>query len=744
MVADLHRRMSAALNAPAADRGHFEFGAGSTLTDGQRTFRFTGYEASDRTPVLTYVTDDTTHRVRWDEACRMLADLAPVGADPGAGPLPIHEPDWRSLPPEKQEECIALARHLRQAITGSPEGNIARARRLGRVDPRFDPVLVPHLSDRLRAKSEELTAMGVRGAAFSSLERKAHHFQRDGIIGLVDRRHGRRKDPLASIDSEVLDAIALTINRSLAQSRYTTRQLIGRARAELEAVGLIDRATNRQIQVAVGELSRGRAMHRVSRSRRTHSNRPTAAYRRLPVSRPGEIVQIDATPADAFVWFPDAGYEHAVILTAIDAYSRQILALRVVPKAITTRDTCLLLWDICKSEVRSAGWPRELQRPHGVPRLVVVDEESSKLLNERGNPGVPHIIGRKQSLRPSAVVVDHGREFDAEHFQSACTRNGIDVIFARPGQATDKGIVESWHATLNVALKTMPGYKGPNPLDHPADAESEARLTCGDLQDALWTWIITIYHERAHAGLRHPDNPRIAMSPNMAFDLFMQVGGHIEAVLDPFAPLLFLSRDERLLQDSGIRVNNRTFQSPSLFDLRERVQRGRGAAALRIPVYYDRWDMTRIYVQEPYTRSWLCVPSTSSGGAATLPFSESITRLAIERTAQGLGPTSDEDLRRCEAEILASFASGKFADRRERRMHALEQTRQAIYAHDLEGWHSDLRDLAFPPEQRFDATSSLEQLPEWSTDTDERDTSADDADLFSNDDPDDQLDGLAV
>ena len=721
----------------AASRRRLRVGAGSVLCDGARTIRITGVERGpDGMLVATVADGEQVRRVRWVDLLAESEWWAPLSAE-SATDADERSAELVALSDQARARVTAMARHLRQASVGSPDGNLPRARALGRVDERYDPRLVPVLLDRLTAKSLELTAAGWPGADVKSLYRKLALLNSHGVAGLIDRRATRHQDVIAAADPEVLDAVSHVVTVNAARAQLSVRKFLALARVELDDRGLSGVVTDHQLRSLVGELTRGRALHRKARSRLTHANRPTGEHRRLHTSRPGELVQIDATPSNVHVWFPDHGWGPAVIMTAIDVYTRQVLALRVIPGAASTRDTALLLWDVCRPVVTSGGWPRHLRRWHGLPTLVAIDAEDTRLPAER--TAAP-VLGRKAAVLPATVVIDHGSEFDAEHFLSACARNGIEVLFARPRTPTDKAIVESWHYTLDQVLRTLPGYKGPNPLDHPVGAEAEAAITAADLQDMLWTWILTVYHDTPHPGLRDVGNPRLAVSPNLAYDRFIELGGALQVPEDPYRVLAFLSRERRVVQDAGIHMHGRVFSHPCLVELRARTQRGVGKKARSVVIAYDRWDLSRIYLQHPLEGHWVCVEAASPSGAVVPPTTETLMRAALRRDRAGQVPPARGELFAREVALLAAWNAGVFADRNDRRLHALEQARQAAYAHDVDDWGPLMRDLAFPalPEQaRLPATAS--PLGEQ----DERDERGlDDEEVFGFDA--DELDGLAL
>lgn len=719
-----------ALAKNANDRSRFTLGRGVVLTDGSSAVRVVGCERIDGGLVVVVETDRTLSRLAFSELCAATPGLTPLIGDAAVSAEP-DDPEWAALPQDVRTSALEMARHLRQILSGSPHGNFQRAQSAGRVDPRYDPRAGRSRRELIHDKSVELKAMGWSGAGESTLARKLKLFEDGGVMALVDRRWLNRGDPIAEAGPQVVAAIGNALAERLAKEHLSSRRLITLARVALNQEGLAVDVTDHQLRLLVGELTRGKALHRTARSRATHSNRPNGVYSAIIATRPGQIVQIDATPSNVHAWFPDAGWSPATILTGIDAYTRQILALRVVAGALTSRDTSLLLWNMCQPVARVGGWPRELRRWHGMPVLVAIDSDQTLLPGERAAGPKEHLIGQKVAALPAMTVIDHGSEFDSEHFQSACSRNGIEVVFARPHVATDKGIVESWHDTLDEALTAIPGYKGANPQDHPRSAESDAALTCADLQDMLWTWILTIYHDRPHEGLRDPANPRIRVSPNIAFDRFIEVGGYIEVPNDPYRLISFLScKPDATIQQDGIRINHHRYNDERVVTLRSRMGAGVGAKTRRVPVYFDRWDMSRVYLLHPFDREWLCIPLATPGGTAVAPFSEAITRAAISDTIHGERPAGTYEIARREVELLAAFSSGVFAERRERRLHALEESRQTALASEIEGWSDEMRDLAFPPQtapdEVLDGYEGAEQ---------------DDAEVFGYGD---ELDGLAL
>jgi hypothetical protein len=397
-------------------------------------------------------------------------------------------------------------------------------------------------------------------------------------------------------------------------------------------------------------------------------------------------------------------------------YSRRIVALRVIAGSPTSRDVGMLLWDMGRPTVTRGGWPYELQLWHGMPRLAVIVRGPSGF-----QPEGPQAIGQKAAVQPTTIVLDHGRENTSLHLISAARHAGIDVMFSPPAAPHTKGVVESWHNALVSIQELLPGFKGARPSNHPSGAEKRAVLTVGDLHDALWEYILTIYDHRTHSGLVDPDNPRVAATPAAIFERYMEIGGWIELPDDPLRLVDFLSVQQCRLQDYGINLHRRIYNSPELIELRGMTQRGTGRQPISLNVHYDRWDVSRIYVRHPTTNRWLCIPRWDPDGLAVPPHSELLSHAAIySHDRDSARRSSPDELHRAEAAFHAAWARGDFEDARMRRMAALEAARAAQYAHDLEDATDEYRELAFPaarpssPERQAPAFEEDDEILDYS------------------------------
>lgn len=292
---------------------------------------------------------------------------------------------------------------------------------------------------------------------------------------------------------------------------------------------LAEELTRHQLSALVGEVSRGLGLHHPAKTRRTEASRPVAVYGTRRVSRPGELVQVDATPTTVAILGPLGVFVPAVILTAIDVYDRWFVALRVCVGAATSRDVCALIAQMGRPTVTRAGYPYELDQWHGIPELVVINDDP-----EGEKTTVDKVIGRKPAIHPSTIVFDHGSENASDHVMRYAAECGIDVVFCPPRRGHAKGIVESVHRMIGDVESTMPIHKGQNVLNRPVDLECDIPIKPQDLQDMLWEYVIDIYANEEHRSLAESLGSDKPLSPAMVWADYVTHYGEIDVPADPF------------------------------------------------------------------------------------------------------------------------------------------------------------------------------------------------------------------
>lgn len=637
---------------------------------------------------------DGMERLAPGDLFRDVLAVAAPDHDPDPRLVPPGTPEWEALSEAEKATKITLARHLIQAQTGSPTGTPDLDRATGTLDPRYDPKTTTD-SERVRAKCEELRELGLKPHSRAQVYRLLRALNTDGLSGLV---HGNRRthhDHLTKFDPETVALARTFLSEHKKRAKVSVSALAAQLHAHLISHSHATDLSRYAVTQLVGSLSRGKALHGQAASRRTHSNKPLVAYGEAWVSRPGERIQIDATATAIKVFNPDAGWGAATILSAVDVYTRSVLALRVLAgTAPTSRDVGGLLWDIGRPTVTRAGWPYELQHWHGIPRLasVVTDPDLVALAE-----GSLDLIGEKLAVHPTQIILDHGGENTSVHLVGAAARNGIDLVFCPPGQPHTKGVVESIHRAYD-RVQSLLGepYHGASAANFPKDATEHAVLTCLDLQDLLWTYLLEVYMHAPHEGLRRVHRRHEPVSPAGILHHYLSHGGTIDAPTDPWRYLSFLTTRECAINDYGIRIDNRIYNSTDVLAIRSYYQRGAGMRARTATVYYDRYDVTRVYLKHPATGQWLCIPRSDPTGNTAAPYSEILTRLAVRDATAAGNLLTPEQLHRAEVQFCSAWSYGVFKDRREARLAAIEATRAATFAHDMADATAEIRDLAFP------------------------------------------------
>lgn len=364
-----------------------------------------------------------------------------------------------------EEERAAVSKRYRDLVqieTGSLRGNPEADRRAGILNPAYDPKSTTS-AERLITKSRELRALGEMGASRASLYRQVGRIG-EGPDFLI---HGNRRtltQRLDEFDPVVVEIVREEVAAESQRPRKSQRKLLVRIRSRLDRAAVADEVTRHQLGVLVGEVSRGRGLHHVAKTRRSESSRPLAVYGAQRVSRPGELVQVDATPTTVAILGPQGVLVPAVILSAIDVYTRWFVALRVCVGAATSRDVCALIAQMGRPTVTRAGYPYELEMWHGIPRLVALNDDP-----EGEKTTIQKVIGRKPAIHSSTLVFDHGTENASVHTLGFAAECGIDVVFCPPRQGHAKGVVEAIHRVIADVESTLPiqGPERPEPAERP-------------------------------------------------------------------------------------------------------------------------------------------------------------------------------------------------------------------------------------------------------------------------------------
>ncbi|WP_152646095.1 Mu transposase C-terminal domain-containing protein [Streptacidiphilus albus] len=551
-----------------------------------------------------------------------------------------------ALPEAVVEQARFWERHVVEVVTGLPpdaeEGTPAR--------PEYDPAWRT-LVEREAAKVAELAAAGQQISRRTFL-RMRQRYEAEGLWGLVDGRSRKPPAPVPGtgrVDERVVAAVTEALAGQTDLSTGDRKRVIMRTQQILvgrhgeDEVDLPKRATFYRL---VNNLARGNDPFGSATVRRQRALRPAGPFTPSMATRPGEIVQVDSTRLDVMAVLDDGVVARPELTIAVDVTTRTICAALLRPAGTKGVDAAVLLAKMLVPEPMRPGWSRTLAMADSIlphERLVAVDRR------------LEHAAA-KPVIVPDTIVIDHGKVFVSETFSSACSLLGISLQFARPRTPTDKAIVERTFASINsLFCQYVAGYTGSDVTRRGSDPATEALWTLAQLQDLLDEWIICWQH-RPHEGLRNPYMPGRTLSPNESYAIAVARAGYLPVALSAEDYIELLPVVWRAVNDYGVKVDYRTYDSPELNRLR-RQPSGVTAKQDLWEVHYDPYDVSRVWVRRSDTRRWIEAAWTHLP-MVRAPFADFTWRHARQLLAdQGQDDTSETAIARVLAKLL--HRSGK-------------------------------------------------------------------------------------
>jgi putative transposase len=586
---------------------------------------------------------------------------APDFAVTGGDPVPAVESFGLldSLPGEVLAAARAWERHVLEVETGlAPDAEPGTEPRSG-----YDSQ-ARTLAQRTEAKAAEL-GVGVR-----TVNRMRAQYAHQGLWGLVDRRAVRAQEATGRADARLVAVARQVIEAETHASTGTRGRLIRRVTKAVEDAygpGVVPLPGRSTFYKLIDTLAEGRHTFGSAVTRRQAANRPERPFTPTFAARPGEQVQIDSTPIDVMVLLESGMPVRADLTIAVDVATRSICAAVLRPVRTKAVDAALLLARTLVPEPMRPGWAATLRMsasrlPHA--RLLDIDARME-------------LAAARPVIVPDTIVIDGGQVFVSDTFIRACARLGVSVQDCRPGTPTDKAIVEATFDAINTLFcQHVAGYTGSNTQLRGDRVAAEVTWTLPDLQDLLDEWLLCGWQSRPHHALRDPYFPRKALSPNDKYAALIAAAGYLPLTLSGEDYLELLPVAWRAINDYGIRIDYRTYDSPGLGPWR-RERSGITARRGLWEVHHDPYDLSRVFVRTPdgwVTAPWTHLPMISA------PFADFTWRHARRLTAQaGRDDTSETEVARVLDELLTRAQAGPAADKASARVAA--RTRVAAAAH---------------------------------------------------------------
>ena len=581
----------------------------------------------DGKPNVVVGVSGTRVRLADDQGVVHTVTAAELAADPrfevavavsSRGPRP--EIGLEGLPAAMVEDACWWEAHIAEVVYGlrpdAPAGTRPR--------PQYDPERTS-LTERERAKAAELSAAG-RFVPASTIKHRRQRWEAHGLPGLIDRRLARRLRPTGRADEQVVAAMRRAIGETVGASSRTAGFVIWRTREILTEAGYEGSVpSDRTFYRLFGTLSHGRQVTGSASTRRSLAGRPVGMFGSLPAAAPGEVVQIDSTPLDVLVLLDDGVAGRVELTGMID------VATRVVPAAVlrpTTRsvDASVLLARALTPEPVRPGWSQALKMAYSVlpyERLLSVDAR------------LEHAAARPVIV-PDTIVIDHGSVFVSAAFRSACRHLGISIQPTHLGSGSEKGHIERYFGSVaSLFCQFASGYAGRNPDRRGRHVEDQPLWSMSELQELLDEWLVSVWMNRPHDGLRDPEHPGRAFTPNEKYAALVEAAGYVPVALGPNDYVELLPASWRAVNAYGIKLSRRSYDSEQLNPLRMQPSGVREKKNLW-ETRHDPYDVSRVHVRGPH--GWITV-FWKHLDRVPVPFGE----LAWDHARRSLGHEATEE-----------------------------------------------------------------------------------------------------
>lgn len=548
-----------------------------TLTDG--TFRITG-STGNFYRLQNLATGEHTS----EHLADILSRLTEMPARNEVSPQKIN-----NLTAPDRREVESWANHIEELISGTRPGH-------DNPRPQYDPTLTS-LNQRIDSKVAELHAHSLPASRATLLRKKAL-YEVGGAAALIDGRKNKNIGKFDRADSRVIDAMTSVIAKHSNKSTMTQSWLQEMMAKELlvryhgDAPAIPSEATlYRHFQLLTnGKYTTGKAT-----TRRSAANTPNRTYRTAHRLLPGEEVQVDSTPMDLLVRVKGRDEPVRPILTVmIDRATRSIIASTIRLEGAKGYDHALLLAQALvpfqNRPDRSAHRALVANRRPEFPLLST----AARLDLERARP----------LIFPRRIMTDNGKDYLSTVFTSACRKYGIDITMSAIHTPTDKGMVERNFQSINTLFtQRLPGYVGNHNVNRGYKVEEQNLLDVATLAELFDDWVVNVWQNRPHHGLRDPFEPSIVYSPNQAYKAAAAFVGFVASPMTRDDFIDMLPTANRVIGTTGVQIGNRHYDSDELHPHRGTPSR-RPRHDNKWEVKINPYDAMHVWVRSP-ENTWI-------------------------------------------------------------------------------------------------------------------------------------------
>lgn len=531
----------------------------------------------------------STNRIQRVPVTDLLADESYLPDSPDRLPTLDNVAVLDTLEPKVREKALHLHRHVYEVLQGVPP-NDGEAE----IKPKDEYSLSYTLEQRIEAKVEELRRAGTP-LSIRTLKRHIAAYRAEGLAGLVDGRKTRPSTIGGRTDTRVVALLEEQIAGQTNLSTGTRSRAVLRVRLQAQENGWPVPSDATLFRV-LSRLERSRSPFGQATTRRSKDNRPDRAWGHHTPSRPGQLVEIDSTPLDLMVVYPDNSRGRVDLTAAIDVATRTPIAAILRPVATKAVDAAILLARALTPLPMQPGWDASLAYSRSIlPQGMIPGDDEARAT-----------LAAKPVIVPESITMDRGKAFKSSTFMNACEQLQISVTLASPRTPTDKPHIESFFRGVRTGfVQHLAGYVGPTVVQRGADPEAEAHWGLAEVQNMLDLWIVGVYLNRPSPGLRLPAMPKKELTPNEAFAALAGVAPQVNVALGRDDYINLLPVEYRTIQPYGINFEGLLYEAPELAEYRGMSSGLPSPANGKWEVRSDPHRMNAIWVRDHFKGTWI-------------------------------------------------------------------------------------------------------------------------------------------
>ncbi|SKU05398.1 integrase family protein [Mycobacteroides abscessus subsp. massiliense] len=558
----------------------------------------------------------TSGRIRKIGVAELLGDESFLPDVPDRLPRLDSAAVLETLDPAARKRVLFLRRHVVEVLTGRPPVDIDGPDEDSSTPIRSEYDSQLPLKDRIAAKVSELAAAKTP-VGHRSLERYIKAYRGDGLAGLIDGRVQRQSSPTGRIDPAVVSLLEDAVRAQTNVSTGTRSRVIKQVSLEAAQLGL-PLPSRSTLYRAVENLEKSRHPFGNATTRRSQANRPDRTWGRQAPSRPGELTEVDSTPMDLMVIYPDGSTGRVDLTLMLDVATRTLCSAILRPVATKSVDAAVLLARALTPLPMQPGWNRSVSFSRSILPAGMIE----------GDEEIRASVAAKPVIVPESITVDRGKVYVGSTFLNACERLQISVTKAAPRTPTDKPHVERVFAAINSGFtQYLAGYVGPNVVKRGKAPDAEAVWTLAELQNLLDLWIVAVWQNKPHPGLRHPAMPKKDLTPNEAYAALASVAPTVNVALDRDDYIGLLPVAYRTIQGYGINFESLHYDHPALHPYRGVKSGSPLPANDGWEVRYDPYRLQSIFVRDHFRGEWI-EAEWSLAKQSLSPFSLDVLRAA--------------------------------------------------------------------------------------------------------------------